>query len=138
MAFEPTAAEVRRLNNLPSEERYKFFIETVAKHKQMFAYTDGNRMGMMEGQDLPGLLLVWPAMTFVDAFCLDENRELPELTIAVQISLAAVFDHYLPALKREGFGVGVFPDPDGHLAELSVEQFEADLRGALDASPAQH
>ena len=114
-------------------QRYRYFVEQVARNDEVWFLGDGERPVTSSAQDGARLVPMWPHARFAeaarsgpwagrDAFSIDREQLLEEL---------------LPYLEQAGDRVSVFPLPTGESPIVEPPELAADLRQAAIGTDAR-
>ncbi len=120
--LEPNQLET--LLALPSEERYRHFLEKVADWEELWGARDKEGWLVQATADGRTYISLWPHPEFVqDAI----RRHLPG-NFTEEIDFEFLLNEWLPLLRQENISISVFPNRQWHAVLVDAARFEADLR----------
>jgi hypothetical protein len=124
------AEQIEAVLKLPGPQRYSHFIKKVVGWRRMWGlYGDGWAMSVTpEGQQV---LPLWPEREYAERCIAEEwaNHEPRE------IDLDAALEMMIPTLREQGIQPGVFFSPEQGSLNITLDEFERDLRAELTRYP---
>jgi hypothetical protein len=121
-----SAKQIEAILMLPSPKRYSHFIKKVVGWRKMWGlYSDG--WAMSESPGGAAVLPLWPGKEYAQ-LCADGYWSTYE---PKAIELDEALDNMLPMLRERGIQPGVFFVVDQGSVDVSLDEFERDLRAEL-------
>lgn len=111
------------------ENRYKYFIRTVAAEEEVWGLVDEEGWLLLEDdEDDTDVLAVFPYPEFAEVF--REKGEFDEFQVAA-LDLNE-FLEWLDDFEKEKMKIAVFPTPDFQSAVMTPERLKADFQAEFD------
>lgn len=111
------------------ENRYKYFIRTVAAEEEVWGLADEEGWLLLEDdEDDTDVLAVFPYPEFAEVF--REKGEFDEFQVAA-LDLNE-FLEWLDDFEKEKMKIAVFPTPDFQSAVMTPERLKADFQTEFD------
>lgn len=111
------------------ENRYKYFIRTVAAEEEVWGLADEEGWLLLEDdEDDTDVLAVFPYPEFAEVF--REKGEFDEFQVAA-LDLNE-FLEWLDDFEKEKMKIAVFPTPDFQSAVMTPERLKADFQAEFD------
>ena len=111
------------------ENRYKYFIRTVAAEEEVWGLADEEGWLLLEDdEDDTDVLAVFPYPEFAEVF--REKGEVDEFQVAA-LDLNE-FLEWLDDFEKEKMKIAVFPTPDFQSAVMTPERLKADFQAEFD------
>jgi len=119
--------EMQAVINLPAPQRYRHFIKWVVGWKKMWGlYADGWAMsGTDDGKQVMPL---WPEREYAERCIGAEWVGFQPRAITLENALLKM----IPQLREQGIAPGVFFTPEHGSIQVTLDEFEKDLREELN------
>ena len=127
MPYRLEEGQLEALLALPSEERYRHFLEKVADWEELWGARDEQGWLVQATSDGQTYITLWPHPSFAqDAI----RRHFPG-NFEEEIDFEFLLEQWLPLLKQESIKVSVFPNRQCHSVLVDADKFRADLEQEL-------
>jgi hypothetical protein len=128
MSWQVNDQEFSAILRQEPEKQYRYLVGHCADRGEIWGLArDGTDWAMVETDDGQRLFAVWPHPRYAEAW-LQRSWATREPT---RIDVHEFTDGLIPRLIADGFGVAVFPLPDGRHIPVSPRQFRSDVEAEL-------
>lgn len=118
--------------NLPSEERYDYFLDLVAEEREVWILVNAQQEFLKLYSDELDLeaLLVWPSEAFANEYAAQAGEALQ----AKSIALPQFFMKWVGGLTADGLWVNVFPGAGDDAWVIEPQTLKQELQEAINAA----
>jgi hypothetical protein len=118
--------QIEAVLQLPGPQRYRHFIEKAVEARRMWGlYGDG--WAISQTPDGRQVLPLWPEREYAE-LCIAEEWSNHQ---AREIDIDAALGMMIPTLREQGILPGVFFSPEQGSINMTLDEFERDLRAEL-------